>query len=250
MEVKMKIEVCCGSYIDALEAYRGGADRVELCSSLFFGGLTPSLGSFLLTKKNTKLEISVMIRPREAGFCYTDDEFELMLKDSEIFIENGADSLVFGFLNNDGTIDFDKTKKMCDFVNGRCKTVFHKAFDVSTTGLEEAVNGLKELGISRILTAGKGKTAEAGSANIKKMIDIGGIEILPAGSIRVHNLEELHRRTACDWVHTSAFETVLDSSANNDSILFTGIKAPAQGEFSFVNSNTVKNIVELAKKLI
>lgn len=245
----MKIEVCCGSYLDALEAYKGGANRVELCSSLFFGGLTPSLGAFLLTKKNTSLEIAVMIRPREGGFCYTDVEFELMLKDGEIFIQNGADALVFGFLNKDGSIDFNRTKKMCEMVNGRCQTVFHKAFDVSTTGLEEAVNKLKEIGISRILTAGKEKTAEDGSDNIKKMIDIGGIEILPAGNVRVYNLESLYKNTSCDWVHTSAFEAVIDLSANHENILFTGIKAPSQGEYSLVNSEIVRNIVELAEKL-
>lgn len=246
----MKIEVCCGSYLDALKAYDGGANRVELCSSLFFGGLTPSLGAFLMTKKNTNLEIAVMIRPREGGFCYTDDEFELMLMEGEIFIQNGADALVFGFLNSDGTIDFTKTKKMCEMVDGRCQTVFHKAFDVSTTDLEEAVKKLKEIGISRILTAGKEKTAEDGSANIKKMIDIGGIEILPAGNVRAYNLESLHKNTACDWVHTSAFEDVIDSSANHESILFTGTKAPMQGQYSLINSETVKNIVELAKKLV
>lgn len=245
----MKIEVCCGSYLDALNAYKGGAARIELCSSLFFGGLTPSLGAFLLAKENTDLEIAVMIRPREGGFCYTDDEFELMLKDGEIFIKNGADALVFGFLNSDGTIDFDKTKKMCEMVNGRCQTVFHKAFDVSTTDLEEAVIKLREIGISRILTAGKEKTAELGSANIKKMIEMGGIEILPAGSIRAHNLEALYMNTSCNWVHTSAFEDILDLSANHESIFFTGTKEPMQGQYSLTNSDTVRTIVELAKKL-
>ena len=245
----MKIEVCCGSYLDALAAYKGGANRVELCSSLFFGGLTPSLGAFLLTKKNTNLEVAVMIRPREGGFCYTDDEFELMLKDGEIFIQNGADALVFGFLNKDGSIDFDTTKKMCEMVAGRCQTVFHKAFDVSTTALEESVIKLRQIGISRILTAGKEKTAEAGSDNIRKMIDIGGIEILPAGNVRAYNLEALYRTTGCDWVHTSAFEAAIDSSAEHESILFTGLKAPKQGEYSLANTETVRNIVELAKKL-
>lgn len=246
----MKIEVCCGSYLDALEAYKGGANRVELCSSLFFGGLTPSLGSFLLTKKNTSLEIATMIRPREGGFFYTDDEFELMIKDAEIFIENGTDALVFGFLNVDGSIDYEKTKRMCEFVNGRCQTVFHKAFDVSTNPLEESTIRLKEIGVSRILTAGKEKTAEAGHANIKKMIDIGGIEILPAGNVREYNLESLYKNTACKWVHTSAFETRIDSSANHESIMFTGIKAPNQGEYSLANNEIVRGIVELAKKLV
>lgn len=245
----MKIEVCCGSYADALEAYKGGANRVELCSDLFFGGLTPSLGSFLLTKENTGLEVAVMIRPREGGFCYTDDEFELMLKDGEIFIQNGAEALVFGFLNSDGSIDFNRTKKMCEMVNKRCDTVFHKAFDVSITPLVEAVNKLKEIGISRILTAGKEKTAIEGAQNIKEMIALKDIEILPAGNVRAHNVEELWQKTGCEWVHTSAFESLMDASANHESILFTGTDAPKQGEYKKANSAIIRNIVDIGGRL-
>ncbi|QSX05374.1 copper homeostasis protein CutC [Sedimentibacter sp. zth1] len=245
----MKIEVCCGSYIDALEAYKGGADRVELCSDLFFGGLTPSLGAFLMTRENTKLEIAVMIRPREGGFCYNDDEFELMLRDAEIFIQNGADAIVFGFLKEDKTIDYDKCEKFCSVVNGRCKTVFHKAFDVSKSPLIESAIKLKQIGITRILTAGKEKTALEGSNNIKKIIEIGGIEILPAGNIRIHNIKELHDKINCTWVHTSAFEKSIDYSANHDSIHFTSTTLPLQGEYKKANSKIIKEIVEYGGNL-
>ena len=246
----MKIEVCCGSYLDALEAYRGGANRVELCSDLFFGGLTPSLGSFLLTKEHTNLEVAVMIRPREGGFCYTEDEFELMLKDGEIFIQNGADALVFGFLNSDGSIDFDKTKKMCQMVNNRCETVFHRAFDVSATPIVDALQNFKNIGINRILTSGREKTAIEGVHNIKEMIDHRGIEILPAGNIRAHNVEELWLKTGCSWVHTSAFEKLIDNSANHERILFTGTDAPQQGEYKKANSDIIRNIVDIGGRLL
>ena len=246
----MKIEVCCGSYLDALEAYRGGANRVELCSDLFFGGLTPSLGSFLLTKEHTNLEVAVMIRPREGGFCYTEDEFELMLKDGEIFIQNGADALVFGFLNSDGSIDFDKTKKMCQMVNKRCETVFHRAFDVSATPIVDALQNFKNIGINRILTSGREKTAIEGAHNIKEMIAHRGIEILPAGNIRAHNVEELWLKTGCSWVHTSAFEKLIDNSANHERILFTGTDAPQQGEYKKANSDIIRNIVDIGGRLL
>ena len=245
----MKIEVCCGSYLDALEAYKGGAHRVELCSNLFFGGLTPSLGSFLLTKQNTNLEVAVMIRPREGGFCYTEDEFDLILKDGDIFIQNGADALVFGFLNGDGSIDFTKTKKMCQMVNNRCETVFHRAFDVSTTPIKEALLNFKSLGISRVLTSGREETAIKGAQTLKEMIELSEIEILPAGNIRAHNVEELWRKTGCSWVHTSAFENLIDSSANHESILFTSTSAPKQGEYKKSNSAIVRDIVDIGGRL-
>ena len=72
---KALLEVCCGSLDDAIEAERGGADRVELCSCLFFGGLTPSIGSVIEAKRRLKVPVIVMIRPRGGGFCYTEPEF-------------------------------------------------------------------------------------------------------------------------------------------------------------------------------
>lgn len=246
----MKIEICCGSYVDALEAQKGGANRVELCSDLFFGGLTPSLGSFLLTRKNTNLDIAVMLRPREGGFCYNKDELDVMIKDGEIFIENGTNAIVFGCLNTDGTIDYESCKRICNMVNGRCDVVFHRAFDVSKSPIDEAVKKLKSVGVTRILTSGREKTAIEGAANIKKMIECGGIEILPAGNIRAHNVEELCQITGCKWVHTSAFENFIDASGNHQNILFTGIDVPGQGEYKKANSDIVKKIVDIGGRLL
>ena len=86
----MTIEVCCGGYKDAIAAYRGGADRVELCSDILYGGLTPTLGTLALTKENTSLECSCMLRCREGGFCYDGHEFAVMKKDAELFISMGS----------------------------------------------------------------------------------------------------------------------------------------------------------------
>jgi len=77
------IEICCGSYEDALNAYHGGAKRIELNSALYLGGLTPSLASLKLTKKNTNLKVITMVRPRGAGFCYNEIEFEVMKEDAK-----------------------------------------------------------------------------------------------------------------------------------------------------------------------
>ncbi len=245
----MKIEVCCGSYTDALSAFKGGADRVELCADLFFGGLTPSLGSLKLLRKQFDREISVMVRPRESGFCYSEDEFQLMLTDADEFIKNGADGLVFGFLTADGYIDYSRTEKFVKFVDGRCKTIFHKAFDVAKDPLEYSVKKLSETGVTRILTSGKNKNALEGAENLKKMIDMNLLEILPAGSIRIHNIEELKAKTGCDFVHTSAFETLSDISALNDKIDFTSTNLPKQEDYSAVNQKIVENIVNKAHNM-
>ena len=121
------IEICCGSYEDALNAYNGGAKRIELNSALHLGGLTPSLATLQLTKQNTDLKVISMVRPRGAGFHYTEAEFEVMKKDAELLMENGSDGLAFGFLDADGHIDVKQTKVMIDIIkkyNG--EVVFHR----------------------------------------------------------------------------------------------------------------------------
>ena len=245
----MKIELCCGSFSDAMTAYRNGADRVELCSCIYFGGLTPTLSSFTLLKEKTGIETAVMIRPREGGFCYTDEEFEIMLRDGDEFIKRGADALVFGFLTEDGYIDEDKTARFMAMINSRCESVFHKAFDVCKDGLIEGAEKLKRLGITRILTAGKEKTAIDGIENLRKLMELGGIDILPCGSVRVHNLKEIADKTGAKWVHTSAFEPHFDTSANNEDISFTPTKPAQQGEYPSANGEIVKNVVAIARKI-
>ena len=89
------VEICCGGYEDALAAYRGGAKRIELNSALYLGGLTPSLAALILTKRNTDLKVIAMVRPRGAGFCYSDADFEVMEADAELLLKNGADGIAF-----------------------------------------------------------------------------------------------------------------------------------------------------------
>ena len=95
---KITLEICCGSLEDAKAAQAGGADRIELNSALYLGGLTPSLASLIMVKEQCTIPVAAMVRPRGGGFCYSDDEFAVMLKDAEILMKNGADGIVFGFL--------------------------------------------------------------------------------------------------------------------------------------------------------
>ncbi len=146
MSSEILIEVCCGSTDDAVQAERGGAGRVELNSSLFFGGLTPSLGSVIEAKKRLSIPVMVMIRPRAGGFCYTEAEMAVMEHDARLAVEHGADGLVFGILNKDGTIDVDRCKRILELA-GESQPVFHRAFDVTPNPLE-ALNQLIELGFN------------------------------------------------------------------------------------------------------
>src|SRR3989304_6379971 len=96
------LEICCGSLDDAMGAEAGGADRVELCSNLFHGGLTPSFGALGEAKRRLRIPVIFMARPRGGGFCYTEPEFAVMERDTEMAVAHGADGVVFGILTPDG----------------------------------------------------------------------------------------------------------------------------------------------------
>ena len=102
---RILMEICCGSADDVIQAEKGGADRVELNSNLFQGGLTPSIGMLEVVKRYVSIPVMTMVRPRAGGFCYTDVEFETAKADARTLLLGGADGLVFGFLHEDGTVD-------------------------------------------------------------------------------------------------------------------------------------------------
>ena len=111
------IEVCAGSYQDCIAAYQGSAKRVELNSALSVGGLTPSVASLVRVKKETDLTVICMVRVRAAGFCYEKEDVEIMFEDAKILLDHGADGIAFGFLNEDGTICEEDTKRMIDLIH-------------------------------------------------------------------------------------------------------------------------------------
>src|SRR5581483_2195923 len=147
------LEICCGSAEDAIQAAHGGADRVELCSALFLGGLTPSLGSILQVKRQTAIPVMAMNRPRQAGFCYSATEFAVMEGDIDLQLEHGADGVVFGILHADGSIDVARSRSLRQRI-GRAQAVFHRAFDVTPEPFR-ALEQLVDLGFDRVLTSGQ-----------------------------------------------------------------------------------------------
>src|SRR6516165_10503589 len=154
------LEICCGSIDDAIEAEKGGADRVELCSALFLGGLTPSIGTIREAKRRLKIPMMVMVRPRGGGFCYTEAEMASMERDADAAVEAGADGVVFGILRADGKIDVDRCRKLRSLI-GKRQAVFHRAFDVTPDSFQ-ALEELVGLGMTRVLTSGQKDTVAEG----------------------------------------------------------------------------------------
>ena len=242
------IEVCCGSVDDAVEAAGGGAARVELNSSLFFGGLTPSLGSIIETKRRLDIPVMVMIRPRGGGFCYTEAEMAVILRDTEWAVEHGADGIVFGILTEDGSIDMDRCRQVLELTWDR-ETVFHRAFDVTPDPLE-ALEQLIELGFTRVLTSGQEKSVAEGAVLIKKLIAQARnrIEILPGGGIRPHNVRRIIEQTGTTQVHLAAFKQRIDRSVQNQlHITFGGSLQPPEDRYDLIDRNVIRSVSDLLK---
>jgi len=242
------LEICCGSIDDALQAQAGGAARIELCSALFLGGLTPSIGTLDEARAQLKIPIIAMVRPRSGGFCYTDAEFRTMERDAEALLARGADGLVFGILKPDGTIDDRRTRRLRDLC-GNKQSVFHRAFDVTPDPFA-ALEQLIDMGITRVLTSGQRPNVVEGMDLIRKLIDraAGRIEILPGGGIATHMLEEVVKRTGCTQVHLTAWTTASDSSTeHNPSVTFGGALYPPENSYSITDPGLVRSLAARLK---
>ena len=246
MSHKVLIEVCCGSIDDVLAAAAGGADRVELNSAFFLGGLTPSLGTLQECKARVGIPVIAMVRPRYGGMCYSDAEFATMLRDAAIFVEAGADGIVFGFLRNDGRIDSERTAAMVQVIGSK-EAVFHRAFDL-TPDPSAALETLIDLGLTRVLTSGQKANVWHAQSMIKDLIaqSDGRIEILPGAGLDEYNLEQFIAATQTTQVHIAPMNYTVDPSANaNPSITFGGAVYPSETRFEAVDSAILKKMRNL-----
>ena len=222
-------------------AAEAGADRAELNSALFLGGLTPSIGSVRHAKK-AGIQIMAMIRPREGGFCYSDSEISTMLEDIAIFSAEDIDGFVFGVLNADGTVNREKNALLIKACGDKEK-VFHRAIDV-VPDWREAIDTLIELGFDRVLTSGQASNAIAGAETIGEMVKYanGRIEILPGGGIRPDNAAELLSKTGCTQLHSSCSSLLTDDScSSNPSISFRGCNA--ENLYSACDKNKISQLL-------
>ena len=204
----IKIEICIGNVQDAIKASKYPIDRIELNSALELGGLSPSLETLRYLKKKIDTKICCMVRPRGGDFFYSEEEFEVMLKDAKSFLENGADGIVFGFLNEDKTIDIDRTKKMSELIHSYNKeAIFHKAFD-ELDDLDEGTKILIDCQIDRILTSGKAVYPDIlkGCEKINDLNHKYGdrIQFLPGGGVRIENVRDVLKTSGVKQIHMTS----------------------------------------------
>jgi copper homeostasis protein len=244
------LEIIASTVDDCAAAESGGADRIELCAAIAAGGLTPSLGTLIEAKKQARIPLMAMVRPRTGGFCYSDADFAVMGRDAALLLEHGADGIVFGILHSDGRVDTKRCGKMLEFAGGR-PTVFHRAFDVVPDPLR-ALDELIDLGFTRVLTSGQQKTALEGSELIRKLIDRarGRIEVLPGAGIRTHNVEQLIHATRCTQVHLTAFTAQVDPSTAASPLYFGSVPGSPSSSYERVDRETVQRMKETLDAIV
>ncbi len=248
--MKNLVEICCGGYYDAKQAFLGGADRIELNSGLFLGGLTPSIASLEAIKDEfSSLKTICMVRPRGAGFFYNDEDKKIMFKDALSLLKANADGVAFGFLTKDKDIDIENTKKMIDLIKNfdtKKEIVFHRAFDCVKNPYE-SIEKLISLGVDRLLTSGLKEKAFDGINLIKELNKNygGNIEILAGSGINYKNAKDLIEKTGVNQIHSSCKDFIQDNTTSSQDVSYAYINN--ENKYDVVSLELVKKLVENVK---
>lgn len=211
-----KIENCANSPLSALRAQEAGAYRVELCAGMPEGGTTPSYGSIVQARKGlTSTRLHVIVRPRGGDFLYCEEEIRTMSEDILLCRRLGADGVVFGCLNADGSVDRGKMSELMNLAKGPnhegrpMSVTFHRAFDMCKDSFA-AMEDLIALGVDRILTSGGESNAETGIPLLRELVGkaAGRIIIMPGCGVNAENIKKIATETGAREFHLSARSSV------------------------------------------
>lgn len=245
----IKIEVCANSLESALNAQKGGADRVELCSNLYEGGTTPSAGEISLARELLQIDLNVLIRPRGGDFLYSKNEIEIIKRDIVNCKNIGVDGVVIGFLKPDGSIDIELTQEITDLARPMTVT-FHRAFDMCKNP-EEALEELIEIGVDRALTSGAENKAIQGAELLNKLVKQASnrIIIMPGSGIRASNISELIQKTGAVEFHVSERQSISSKMIfKRDHIFMGGLPQIPEYEIRIIDTEKIKELVDIVRR--
>lgn len=205
------LECCVDSVESAINATKGGASRLELCSNLIIGGTSPDVALFHQVRKATKVRVHALIRPRFGDFCYSTYEMEIMKEQIRSLKEAGVEGFVIGVLDEEGNLNKEAMKQLIAEA-GDCHVVLHRAFDMCQDPfktMEEAI----ELGIKTILTSGQQQSAWEGRELLQQLIKKaeGRIDIMAGSGISASAIEKLLPVIKSSTYHMSG-KVTLDST--------------------------------------
>ncbi|MBQ4913975.1 copper homeostasis protein CutC [Maribacter sp. MMG018] len=240
----MLVEVCANSLESALNAQKAGADRIELCSELAVGGITPSYGLLKLIREQISIPVHVLIRPRSGDFTYSDLEFEIMMRDISLCVEMGFDGVVSGVLHKDYSLDGKRTEDLVR-ASANLNFTFHRAFDWVRQPLH-TLRSLEDMGVSYVLTSGQKKSALAG---IELLQELNGrasnIVVMPGSGINDNNAA-VFKEKGFKAVHLSGTklqQTLLEDplvSMNSSSFM-------NDDKIAITSTETIKAVVDKVK---
>lgn len=223
MDSKYTFEICSGSLESALNAQQAGAQRVELCSALSLGGITPSYGLIEQARRRLKIEINVLIRPRHGDFLYESEEVAVMISDIQACAKIGVNGVVIGALDPYGNVDMDSCRAMVAVAKHLGLSVtFHRAID-RARDIFSALEDVISLGVDRVLTSGGKPSALEGLENLARMNSIaaGRTIIMPGAGVNAGNIKEILTVSGAGEIHFSGSENYDSPMIYREGVSFT-----------------------------
>ncbi len=242
MNPNIRVEVCVDSLASALAAQRGGAARVELCSGLMEGGLTPSVGLIEAVRRALTISVHVMIRPRGGDFFYHADELAIMRRDIAIAKQRGVNGVVCGILDLDGNIDVTRTRDLVESAHPLDVT-FHRAFDMAAD-LPRALEDVCATGATRLLTSGGEQTSIDGRDRIAHLVKQAGgrIIVMPGSGIKPENARGLVESTGAHEIHVGLRSVLPSPMRHRNPRISMGSIADREYERSAVLEESVRKL--------
>lgn len=208
----MIVEVCANSLESAINAQKAGADRIELCSELGVGGLTPSYGLLKKIREYISIPIHVLIRPRSGDFTYSDLDFDIMRTDIELCKKLGFNGVVTGVLLRDFTLDIERTKELVA-LSRPLQFTFHRAFDWVRDPMA-TFRELESMGVDILLSSGLQKSALEGINLLWELhANSDHCVVMPGGGVRDTNVHQFKEK-GFKAIHLSGvqFRKTLDNT--------------------------------------
>lgn len=235
----MIIEICANSYQSAMNAEKAGAHRIELCSELAVGGITPSYGLLKKVMQDISIPVHVLIRPRSGDFTYSNEEFEIMKENILLCKELGCAGIVSGVLHKDNTIDIERSQELAA-LSKPVSFTFHRAFDWVGNSTEE-IKKLEIIGVDRVLTSGQEASAEKGISLLKKLKNQTNIKILPGGGINIDNVH-IFKQAEFEEIHLSASTQI--QTIETPKVSMNSAKLFDETHLAFSNVQTIQQILD------
>ena len=243
------LECCVDSVESAINAAKGGASRLELCSNLIIGGTTPDVAMVKEIRKYTDIRIHALIRPRFGDFCYTEHEMAIMKEQICALKEAGVEGIVIGVLTEDGDLDVTKMQELLQESTNLSVTL-HRAFDMCRDpyrAMEEAI----AMGIHTILTSGQKQSAWEGRELLKELVEKanGRIDIMAGAGIGAEVIQKLISETKGTSYHMSGKITLNSPMRYRKEEVSMGLPSLSEYEIWQTSEDAVREAVRVLEEV-